>query len=107
VSATNYFKVGSHLFFFVDSVPESVEDAYVAATMTGDASVFHPARIAGPWDSCPVIGHRPIEEIRRDLANGSSLPGEEFDLLEDELQALYDTFLDAGRTPPPAFAAAA
>lgn len=101
----NYFKThNGHLFFFHDSVPESVESAYRTALLLDEnPSVFRPARFAGPWDACPVIGHRRREEILQDLS--SETDEEELSRLVDELTAFDSTFIDVGRQVPQQVAA--
>lgn len=100
MSDKNYFKSrNGHVFFFFDNVPESVESAYRAAVFVDDApSIFRPPQFAGPWDACPIVGHRPRTEILRDLSTETDK--EELANLASELQAVEGAFLDAGRPVP-------
>lgn len=104
MSATNnYFKSAGFFFFFVDFVLESVEDAFRAASLVGKPAIYHPAEVVGPWDRCNIIGHHSRAEILRDIndATTTNTTPTERDLLEDELQAIHEAFLDAGRHVPP------
>lgn len=97
----NYFKTKSgEIFFFTDGVPESIEDAYVAAYLTGEGvSLYRAASVAGPWDQLSVIGFRKRSEVLRDLA-GVSEEDPECDRLADELDAVDECFYSIGRTVP-------
>lgn len=95
----NYFKAAGHLFFFHDAVPESVESAFRAAVFVAEnPAIFRPSQFAGPWDACPVIGHRPRADILRDLSTETD--EEELLRLSDELVALETCFEDVGRKAP-------
>lgn len=95
----NYFKSNGQLFFFVDTVPESCEDAYVDAIMNGGTvSVFRPAKVAGPWDSAAVIGFRTRAEVLSDMA--AEVDEDKLEDLSDELEVVNELFYSIGRTLP-------
>ena len=104
----NYFKVtlrdhngvqSDTCNFFVDTVPESIEAAYESACLVGEnPAIFRPAKVAGPWDKCPVVGHRLRGDILRDLSNETD--NEELVRLHAELNALVECYADAGRQVP-------
>ena len=99
-SVTNYFKTSSgDLFFFVDSVPESVESAFAAATscaatlINSELSVYRPLALKGPWERCKIVGHRSYASIRYDLSTVTER--EKREALEDELAALQVRYAQA------------
>lgn len=96
----NYFKVLGHTFFFVSSIPESIEEAFELANLLGDPCIYTPVSQPGEWDFCNVIGHRSYGEIDRDLKNETN--EEDLALLHDEMQALKDCFDNVGRQLPAA-----
>ncbi len=99
-SVTNYFKsFCGAVFFFVDSIPESVEEAYGAVLhLDSEPSVYRPVGVSGDWDRCKIIGHRSYSSIRQDLASVEKR--EDREQLEDELAALHYRYAAAGRTTP-------
>lgn len=96
----SYFKSpNGRLFFFVDSVPESLEAAWNEATAEGVLpSIYRPARFAGPWDAAPVIGYRSRADVLRDLT--SETDEEIVANLVDELAAIEETYAAAHRPVP-------
>lgn len=100
----NYFKSSTgHIFFFADSIPESIELAFEAVCLCGEPSVYRPVAIAGPWDRAKIIGHRARGDILRDLHTETEK--EELNRLHSELIALQICYLGAGRAVPAAIAA--
>ena len=67
----NYFKTSAGAFvFFFGNVLESVEDAYAAVTLQAPDEqpvLFAPVAFAGPWQACPIVGHRRREDIAAEL----------------------------------------
>lgn len=95
----NYFKAGGHYFFFVDTIPESIEQAFsLASLVDDDVSVYRAVSHTGPWDSASIIGHRPRKEILQNLSLETD--EEERVRLEDELEALHRCYEEAGRPVP-------
>lgn len=94
----NYFKANGHFFFFVDTVVESIEAAYAAASTLGTVSLYRAVAFAGPWDSADIIGHRPRKEILQDLSLNTDK--EELYRLHEELEALHRCYEDIGRPVP-------
>lgn len=94
----NYFKAKNHVFFFVDSIPESIETAYTMASLVGPVSVYRPVVHEGPWDRCGIIGHRNRQAIVQDLSLETN--AEERDRLVDEMSALHRVYEDVGRPVP-------
>ncbi len=95
---TNYFKSNSGLiYFFVDTIPESIESAWAAVQLFDRApAVWRPVGTPGEWDKCQVIGHRTYEDIQQDL---SIVTKREDRLdLEYELASLQSCYAKAGRT---------
>ncbi len=96
----NYLKTKSgRIFTFVDTVPESLESAWLAAVFDGTPiCIYRPARFEGPWDTCPVIGHRTRGEVLADLSMESD--EDELDRLHDELSSLDYEYQRVGRRVP-------
>ncbi len=94
-SVTNYFKSYSgDIYFFVDSVPESIETAWGMVTLLDkDPSVFRPVVTKGPWDRCKIIGHRSYAKIRSDLSVAADR--QEREAREAELAALQLRYAQA------------
>ena len=59
-ATSNYFKTSKgHIFFFVDTVLESIESAFETASLVdAELSVYRAVGIQGPWDTAKIIGHR-------------------------------------------------
>jgi hypothetical protein len=100
MTSRNYFKTKSgQIFFFTQGVPESIEDAYVAAYLTTERiSIYKAATVAGPWDALPIIGHRTRSEILRDMAAESD--EDKLEVLADELDSFDECFYSIDRVVP-------
>lgn len=71
----NYFKVGKSNVVFITRIDEAWQEASALSDKTGDRIwIFKPVLSPGPWQNCPIIGHRPIEDIAKDLREAFDLP---------------------------------
>lgn len=100
----NYFKTKSGFIrHFEDSVPESIEDAFIDTVVangesTLGISVFSATSVPGAWDVVPVIGFRTRREVLADMA--ATGDEDELDKLDEELQLVDSLFLSRGRPVP-------
>lgn len=95
----NYFRVGTRVFPFLDTAEESVEEAWGAASLLGVPVIYRPASVAGPWDTCGIVGHRHQDLIQEDIEffEGDLV---ETDRLRNEMMELYLCFTRVGRRVP-------
>lgn len=101
----NYFRCAERLYFFVDTIPESIESAFEIASLTGETvTIFRPCPIAGPWDRLPIVGHRSRGAILKDIAAEEakeSIDVGELLLLNEELKNYDNLFHSVGRDTVP------
>ena len=99
-ATSNYFKTSKgHIFFFVDTVLESIESAFETASLVdAELSVYRAVGIQGPWDTAKIIGHRRRADILQDLS--AETDKEELDRLHDELTSLQACYTGVGRSIP-------
>lgn len=104
-ATNNYFKSSSgEVAFFVDTVPESIADAYEYIVEFGSSpTVYRAIGIPGSWDTCKIIGHRDATEIMSDLHMEQDI--EERLRLRSEMAALKAAYSKVGRDLPQAMAA--
>ncbi len=102
----NYFRTSDGCVFpFTDGTLQT-DSAFAAAKATGLAvCVFKATKNPGPWDRVAIVGHRLSGEILRDLDRART--NKSIVALLDEMLALTDCYLNAGRrnAPPQAVAA--
>jgi len=102
LASSNYFKtIDGSFFFFNEHFPISVSQAFRAALGGPDdplPAIYSPVWIAGPWDQCPIVGHRPRKKVLKDLARTDE-PGT-IEQLHKELSAIENRFEAVGRRVP-------
>jgi hypothetical protein len=86
----NYMRVGKLLFFFEDTVLESIEEAFeIASACGGPMSIYRPTPLAGPWDGVALVGHRSAADILDDIGRQAKKEkGRKIPRLKEELLAL-------------------
>jgi hypothetical protein len=71
----NYFKIGKDKFVAIHDIEEAWSRATLLSATSGERIwVFKPIMFSGPWQECPIIGHRPLSEIAKDLQETLALP---------------------------------
>lgn len=96
----SYFKVKSgQLFFFENTIPESIQNAYDQAMALGKpVSIYAVAKCPGPWDKLAIIGHRSRAVLLDELSRTKDTTDSFF--LQEELVAIARCYERAGRMAP-------